>query len=55
MLAAQAERDRRDREREHGALRAAADAVELDTTGLAVDEVVERIVDLAHERGLGHR
>ena len=40
VLAAQAERDRRDREREHGALRAAADAVALDTTGLAVDEVV---------------
>ena len=55
VLAAQAERDRRDREREHGALRAAADAVALDTTGLAVDEVVGRIVDLAHERGLGHR
>ena len=34
MLAAQAERDARDREREHGALRAADDAVELDTTGL---------------------
>lgn len=55
VLAAQAERDRRDREREHGALRAAADAVALDTTGLAVDEVVGRIVDLAHERGLGRR
>ena len=55
VLAAQIERDRRDREREHGALRAAEDAVELDTTGLAVDEVVGRIVDLAHERGLGRR
>ena len=55
VLAAQAERDRRDREREHGALRAADDAVELDTTGLAVDEVVGRIVDLARERGLGRR
>ena len=52
MLAAQAERDARDREREHGALRAADDAVELDTTGLAVDEVVERVVELARERGL---
>ncbi len=55
VLAAQTERDRRDREREHGALRAAEDAVALDTTGLAVDEVVGRIVDLAHERGLGRR
>jgi cytidylate kinase len=52
VLAAQRERDRRDREREHGALRAADDAVELDTTGLGVDEVVARVVDLVRERGL---
>ena len=52
MLAAQRDRDARDREREHGALRAAEDAVELDTTALARDEVVDRIVALAHERGL---
>ena len=42
MLAAQRERDERDETREHSALRAAADAVEIDTTGLALDEVVER-------------
>jgi cytidylate kinase len=30
---------------------AAADAVELDTTGLSIDEVVARIVALARERG----
>jgi cytidylate kinase len=53
VLVAQRERDRRDREREHGALRAADDAVEIDTTGLGVDDVVARVVDLAHERGLG--
>jgi cytidylate kinase len=53
VLAAQRERDRRDREREHGALMAADDAVELDTTGLRADDVVARIVKLAHERGLG--
>jgi cytidylate kinase len=53
VLAAQQERDRRDREREHGALRAADDAVELDTTGLGVDDVVARVVELARERGLG--
>ena len=52
VLAAQRDRDSRDREREHGALRAAADAVELDTTALGQDEVVARIVALAHERGL---
>jgi cytidylate kinase len=52
VLAAQRERDARDTEREHGALRAAEDAVELDTTGLALEEVVARVVALAHERGL---
>lgn len=53
VLAGQSERDRRDREREHGALRPAADSVELDTTGLGAEEVVERIAALARERGLG--
>lgn len=52
VLAAQRERDARDREREHGALVAAADAVELDTTGLGLDAVVDRIVAIAAERGL---
>jgi cytidylate kinase len=52
VLAAQRQRDRRDTEREHGALRAAADAVELDTTGLGLEEVVGRVVALARERGL---
>jgi cytidylate kinase len=52
VLAAQEERDARDIERDHGALRAAEDAVELDTTGLALDEVVDRVEALAAERGL---
>jgi cytidylate kinase len=52
VLAAQRERDARDRTREHGALLAAPDAVELDTTGLAVGEVVARIAELATARGL---
>ena len=52
VLAAQRERDARDENREHSALRAAADAVELDTTGLALDEVVGRIEGLVRERGL---
>jgi cytidylate kinase len=52
VLAAQRERDRRDREREYGALRPAGDAIELDTTGLAIDDVVERVVELAREREL---
>ncbi|HSI80050.1 MAG TPA: (d)CMP kinase [Solirubrobacterales bacterium] len=52
VLAAQAARDTRDRDREHGALRPASDAVEVDTTGLAVGQVVDRIAALARERGL---
>ncbi len=52
VLDAQRRRDARDREREHGALRAAADAVELDTTGLGLEEVVGRVVALVRERGL---
>jgi cytidylate kinase len=52
VQAAQAERDARDREREHGALRAASDSVELDTTGLDADEVVDRVVGIARDRGL---
>ena len=46
------DRDRRDRGREHGALRAADDSVELDTTDLSPEEVVERIAALARERGV---
>jgi cytidylate kinase len=53
ILAAQQDRDRRDTEREHGALVAADDAVEIDTSQMTVDEVVERIAELAAERGLG--
>jgi cytidylate kinase len=52
VLEAQRRRDARDTEREHGALRAAEDAVELDTTGFGLDEVVARVVALVRERGL---
>jgi CMP/dCMP kinase len=52
VLAAQRQRDARDTEREHGALRAAEDAVELDTTGFSLQQVVARVVILARERGL---
>jgi len=53
VLAAQRERDVRDVERQHGALHAAEDAVEIDTTGFSLAEVVSRIVAVAQERGLG--
>jgi cytidylate kinase len=52
VLEAQRRRDARDTEREHGALRPAEDAVELDTTGLTLEEVVGRIVGLAREGDL---
>lgn len=52
VLAAQAERDARDETREHSALRPAPDAVEIDTTGLSLEEAVARVVALARERGL---
>jgi cytidylate kinase len=52
VLDAQRRRDARDSEREHGALRAAEDAIALDTTGLGLEEVVGRVVGLARERGL---
>jgi cytidylate kinase len=46
VLRDQALRDAQDSGREHSPLLAAPDAVELDTSGLEVDEVVARIVDL---------
>lgn len=47
VLADQVQRDERDSTREHSPLTAASDAVEVDTTGLQIDEVVRRIVALA--------
>jgi cytidylate kinase len=52
VLAAQRERDRRDETREHSALRAAEDAVELDTTALSLDQVIAKVTALAHQRSL---
>jgi cytidylate kinase len=48
---AQAERDRRDATRDHSPLQAAPDAVEVDTTGMTIDQVVERISELARAAG----
>jgi CMP/dCMP kinase len=52
VLSAQRQRDARDTERQHGALRPAEDAVEIDTSSLTLEEVVGRIVSMARERGL---
>ena len=49
VLADQTLRDEQDRQRQHSPLRAADDAVELDTTGRSVDEVVEEVAALARE------
>ncbi len=46
VLAEQSLRDERDSTREHSPLRAAPGAVTLDTSGLAVEDVVERIAAL---------
>lgn len=46
VLRDQALRDAQDSSREHSPLKPAAGSVELDTTGLTVDEVVARIADL---------
>jgi CMP/dCMP kinase len=47
------ERDARDAGREHSPMLPAPDAIEVDTTGLSVDEVVERIVSLVTARSAG--
>jgi len=50
VLAQQAERDHRDTTREISPLAAAPDSVEVDTTGLTIDQVVDQIASLARER-----
>jgi cytidylate kinase len=42
-------RDRLDSEREHAPLKVAADAIIIDTTGLTVEEVTSKIVEIARE------
>jgi len=50
VLAEQTLRDQRDATRAHSPLAPAADAIELDTTGLSLDEVVERVASLVREK-----
>jgi CMP/dCMP kinase len=47
VLSEQSQRDERDCGREHSPLRAAAGALTLDTTGMAIEDVVARIATLA--------
>jgi cytidylate kinase len=51
VMAEQTLRDQRDRTRTHSPLQAAEGAIELDTTGMTVEQVVERIAGLAHAAG----
>ena len=51
VLSEQRRRDARDSGRAHSPLRAAPDAEEVDTTGLAIGEVVDQVVALARARG----
>ncbi|HWE34030.1 MAG TPA: (d)CMP kinase [Solirubrobacteraceae bacterium] len=50
VLAEQTIRDERDRGREHSPLAAAPDAVEIDTTGLTLEQVVEHIRRLVYAK-----
>ncbi len=53
VLRDQALRDAQDESREHSPLRPAPDAIELDTAGLSVEQVVERIGGLARAARAG--
>jgi cytidylate kinase len=44
------ERDRRDSSRPVAPLRPAADAILLDSTGLAIEQVVDQVLELARSR-----
>ena len=50
VLAEMSARDQRDSQREHAPLKPAEDALLIDTTSLSIDEVVEKIVQIAHDR-----
>lgn len=44
------QRDRRDMTRTNGPLKKAEDAVEVDTTGLSIEQVVDRLVELVEQK-----
>jgi len=52
ILESQTQRDEGDRSRPVGAMRAADDAVVIETDGLTLEQVVEQILELARGRGL---
>lgn len=46
------ERDARDTQRSHAPLKPAEDAISIDTTGLTIEQVMQRLLHLVTERGL---
>ena len=50
MLREQTLRDQQDEQREHSPLRAAPDAIELDSTDRTLEDVVSQIAGLVRER-----
>lgn len=50
LLADIIDRDRRDFQRETAPLKAAPDAVKIDSTGLAIEQVVVKVLDFARQR-----
>ena len=49
-IAAVVQRDRQDEEREHAPLRRAVDAIEIDSSGLSIEEVLERMTAVIEAR-----
>lgn len=49
------ERDARDSERAASPLTPAEDAIQIDSTALSIDEVLQKVLGLAVDRGLGMR
>ena len=46
-------RDKNDKEKEIGALKIAEDAIYIDTTGLSIEEVKDKILNIIKESRLG--
>ena len=49
LTAEMLERDRKDSTRKHSPLKKAEDAVEIDTTGISIEEQVNRIVEIVNK------
>ena len=49
LIAEMLERDRKDSTRKHSPLKKAEDAVEIDTTGISIEEQVNRIVEIVNK------